>query len=56
MLIMLPKITRKSKFDALTKGQRWVIVGGVAYIKQFLSIICHMQPIQGEFLTENFEN
>ena len=28
----------------------------VAYIKQFLSIMCHMQLIQWEFLTENFEN
>ena len=29
---------------------------GAAYIKQFLSIICHMQAIKGGVLIKNFEN
>ena len=29
---------------------------GAAYSKQFLSIICHIQPVKGGVLTKNFEN
>ena len=29
---------------------------GAAYIKQFLSIICQMQPIKGGVLTKPIEN
>ena len=28
MLIMLPKITKKSKIEALTRGQGWVMILG----------------------------
>ena len=43
------KIINWGPYKGSGVGYDW----GVAYIKQFLSIICHMQPIQWEFLTEN---